>query len=59
MEDPTSDVGQVDPEDAPTCATCGERIVESPDHRVVTWVEDGEARARHFCGEDCRADWTG
>jgi hypothetical protein len=59
MEDVTSDVGEVDPDDAPECAVCGARIVESPTHRVVTWVEDGEARHRHFCSPDCRADWSG
>lgn len=59
MVDPTSDVGDVDPEEAPRCETCGEPIVESPTHRVVTWVEDGRAQQRHFCDEDCRAEWTG
>lgn len=59
MEDPTSDVGEVDPEDAPECAACGERIVNSSTHRVVTWVEGDEVEHRHFCDDDCRADWSG
>jgi len=59
MVDPTSDVGDVDPEEAPQCTTCGDRIVEDPDHRVVTWVEDGSAEQRHFCDEDCRDEWNG
>lgn len=59
MIDPTSDVGEVDPEDAPTCATCGTALVEATDHRVVTWIEDGVARHRHFCDADCRAEWDG
>lgn len=59
MVDPTSDVGDVDPEEAPRCVTCGEPIVENPAHRVVTWVEDGHAEQRHFCDEDCRARWDG
>jgi hypothetical protein len=58
MEDPTSDVGEVDPDDAPACAACGEAVLGSPAHRVVTWVEDGEARHRHFCDDDCHADWA-
>ncbi|ELZ85982.1 hypothetical protein C453_09203 [Haloferax elongans ATCC BAA-1513] len=58
MVDPTSDLEEdVDPADAPTCATCDEPIVNSPSHRVVTWVDDGETRQRHFCGDACRDDW--
>ena len=58
MVDPTSDVGRVEEESsAPTCVVCGERIVEDPDHRVVTWVEDGEIQVRDFCGEDDRDAW--
>ena len=58
MVDPTSDLGEdVDPADAPTCATCGEPIVNSPSHRVVTWVDDGETRQRDFCNDACRDDW--
>ncbi|RDI70602.1 DUF7576 family protein [Halopelagius longus] len=56
MVDPTSDLGEgVDESDAHECANCGETILQSPTHRVVTWVEDGEARHRHFCSEECRA----
>jgi hypothetical protein len=59
MVDPTSDLEEnVDPEDAPTCATCGDPIVSSPTHRVVTWIDgDGALHTRHFCDDDCRADW--
>lgn len=59
MEDPTSDVGEVDPEDAPECVACGARIVNSATHRVVTWVEGGDVEHRHFCDDDCRTDWSG
>lgn len=58
MEDPTSDVGQVDPEDAPECVVCDDPIAESVTHRVVAWVEDGQAVQRHFCDDDCLAEWT-
>jgi endogenous inhibitor of DNA gyrase (YacG/DUF329 family) len=55
MVDPTSDLGEdVDESDAPTCANCGDPIVQSATHRVVTWVEDGAVRHRHFCSDDCR-----
>lgn len=58
MVDPTSDLEEnVDPEDAPTCATCGEPVANNPTHRVVTWVEDGAVQARHFCDDDCRDAW--
>jgi len=57
MVDPTSDLGEdVDEDDAPECATCGTTIVQSPTHRVVTWVEDGRARHRHFCSAACLAE---
>jgi endogenous inhibitor of DNA gyrase (YacG/DUF329 family) len=59
MIDPTSDVGDVDPEDAPSCATCGETVVEAPNHRVVTWIEDDAVEHRHFCTDDCRTAWSG
>lgn len=56
MVDPTSDLGEdVDEDDAPECATCGTKIVQSPTHRVVSWVEDGRAHHRHFCSEECLA----
>jgi len=55
MVDPTSDLAEdVDPADAPTCETCGDPIVEHPDHVVVTRVVDGSVESRHFCSEDCR-----
>jgi len=55
MVDTTSDLGEdVDPEDAPTCETCGEPIVEDPSHAVETWIEDGSVRSRHYCSEECQ-----
>jgi hypothetical protein len=58
MVDPTSDLGEdVSKEDAPTCATCGAAIVESPRHRVLTWIEEGQVESRHFCDDDCRMGW--
>ena len=57
MVDPISDVGKVDPEEAPTCEVCGDRIVDDPDHRTVTWVEDGTVVHREFCSPDCRDEW--
>ena len=60
MIDPTSDVGRVEDESsAPTCVVCGARIVEDPDHRVVTWVEDGEMQLRDFCSPEHRDEWLG
>ncbi|PSQ08601.1 hypothetical protein BRC93_14925 [Halobacteriales archaeon QS_5_70_15] len=59
MVDPTSDLGEdVTEEDAPQCATCGEPILHEVDHRVVTWIEDGSVESVHFCGDDCRSEWT-
>lgn len=57
MVDPTSDVGHVDESEAPTCVVCGARIVEDPDHRVVTWVEDNGIQVRDFCGDEHRDQW--
>ncbi len=58
MADPTSDLGEeVDEENAPECATCGEKIIQSPTHRVVTWVADERIHYRHFCSDDCRDAW--
>lgn len=58
MVDPTSSLGEdVDKSNAPTCANCDEPIVQSPTHRVVTWVEDGAVRHRHFCSDDCRDEY--
>ncbi len=60
MIDPTSDVGEdVSPEDAPTCETCGATIVDAPEHRVVTWIDDKTVEAAHFCDDDCRMNWDG
>lgn len=57
MIDPTSDVGRVDESDAPSCVVCGARIVEDPDHRVVTWIEDAGIQTRDFCSDECRETW--
>jgi hypothetical protein len=58
MVDPTSDLGEdVDEESAPRCAACGDAIVREPTHRVVTWIEDGSIRQRHFCDDDCKAEY--
>jgi hypothetical protein len=58
MVDPTSDLGEdISEDDAPACETCGAAIVDSPRHRVVTWVEDGQVQSAHFCDDDCRMDW--
>jgi hypothetical protein len=60
MVDPTSDLGEdVTEAEAPSCRTCGEPIVGSTDHRVITWIEDGEVATAHFCDEACRRDWDG
>jgi hypothetical protein len=58
MVDPTSDLDEdVDESNAPRCEVCGEPIVRDPDHHVVTWVDDGEVRHRHFCSDECREAW--
>lgn len=60
MVDPTSDLEEnVDEASAPQCDSCGEPIVEEPDHRVVTRIESGIVRHWHFCDEGCRSAWTG
>lgn len=60
MVDPTSDLEEdVDESSAPTCATCGDSIVNEPSHRVVSWVEDGSAETAHFCDDSCRREWSG
>jgi len=60
MVDPTSDHNEnVAPEDAPNCETCGDPVVDDPNHRVITWIDDGEVQAAHFCDEDCRMAWDG
>ena len=58
MVDPTSDLGEdVSEDDAPTCATCGATILEEPNHRVVTWIDDGAVETAHFCDDGCRDAW--
>ena len=58
MVDPTSDLGEdVSEAEAPTCAHCGESIVHSPQHRVITWIADGDVQSAHFCNEQCRMNW--
>ena len=57
MTDPTSEAGLTDPDEAPDCEVCGDPIVDSPTHRVVTAVEDGEAVTWHFCSADHRDAW--
>lgn len=60
MVDPTSELNEdVSPDDAPACETCGALLVENPDHRVVTWVEDDTVESAHFCDEECRRNWDG
>ena len=58
MVDPTSDLDEdVDESNAPRCAICDDPIDRDPAHSVVTWVEEGQVRHRHFCSQDCRAEW--
>lgn len=58
MVDPTSDLGEdVTEEDAPRCQTCSKPIVDDPDHRVVTWIEDDAVETVHFCDSVCRSEW--
>lgn len=58
MIDPTSDVGEVDPDDAPDCTVCGDPILNSPNHRVVTWIDDeNHVQHRDFCSDDCKQTW--
>lgn len=58
MVDPTSDLAEDIPEgDAPRCATCGDPIIDNPDHLVVTWIVDDEVRHAHFCDRACRSQW--
>lgn len=60
MVDPTSDLKEdVSEDDAPVCATCGVAIINSPQHRVITWIDDGVVQTVHFCDDDCRMDWDG
>lgn len=56
--DPTSDIGIVDEDDAPSCNVCGDPIVNSPTHRVRTWIDDdNQIQYRHFCDDDCLTAW--
>ena len=60
MVDPTSDIGEdVDESSAPTCHMCGKKIVKEPDHRVVSWIDDGSIVTLHFCTGSCRESWSG
>ena len=59
MNDPTSAVGEETEESAPTCASCGEQIVDEPTHRVLTSVENERVSTEHFCDEDCCAAFVG
>lgn len=59
MVDPTSDLNEnISPEDAPTCETCESSIVDNPDHRVITWIENDTVESAHFCNESCRLGWN-
>ena len=58
MVDATSNLEEdVDEESAPACEQCGTKIVKSPTHRVVAWVESGRVHRAHFCGDECRTAW--
>ncbi|WP_336358132.1 DUF7576 family protein [Haloarcula sp. CGMCC 1.6347] len=58
MVDPTSDHHEnIDEDEAPVCATCGDAIANEVTHRVITWIEDGSVETAHFCNEDCRLEW--
>jgi hypothetical protein len=60
MVDPTSDLNEnVPEEDAPACETCGDTLVDHPNHRVITWIADGEVETAHFCDDECRMNWDG
>lgn len=59
MVDPTSDLNEdVSEDEAPTCAVCGDSLVDNPDHRVITRVEDGAVTTTHFCSDAHRDEWT-
>jgi hypothetical protein len=60
MVDPTSDLEEdVSEEEAPSCAVCGDAIVESPTHRVTTWIDEGAVQTVHFCDDECKGNWDG
>jgi uncharacterized membrane protein YvbJ len=56
MIDPTSDVGEVDADDAPECVQCGTPIT-GHSHRVRTRIVDGDAEHTHFCSDGCLREW--
>jgi hypothetical protein len=56
MVDPTSDLGEDDPESAPRCECCGEPALGA-ERRTVTRIEDGIVEHRHFCDPACREEW--
>ena len=58
MVDPTSDLEEdVDEDSAPRCDACGGAAF-GVGRRTLTWIDDGELRRRHFCGQACRDEWT-
>lgn len=60
MVEPTSDHAEgITEEEAPRCDTCGGAIVESPTHRVRSWIEEGRVQTVHFCDDACLRDWDG
>ena len=60
MVDPTSGLNEdVSEDDAPTCAVCGDALVENPDHRVLTRVDDDQVVTTHFCSDAHRERWSG
>lgn len=60
MVDPTSDHNEdIDADDAPDCETCGATLTDAPNHRVITWIDDGAVETAHFCDDACRSKWTG
>jgi len=60
MADPTSDLGEnVPDEELPLCDSCESRIATGPQHRVITWIDEGSVRSAHFCDESCRMAWDG
>lgn len=44
-------------EDSPECRVCGDSVASSPEQRVVTSLEDGEAVYEYFCSDDCLEEW--
>ncbi|MFB6108597.1 MAG: hypothetical protein ABEJ82_07135 [Haloplanus sp.] len=59
MVDPTSDIGEdVDENSAPTCETCGKKILREPNHRVIARFDGGVVQQLHFCSDDCLDAWS-